>query len=270
MGASALRLERWLARFLSILVVAAAGWLSPWVVWADTPVEVTLPESIAQGLASPDPQARSAAVLEIQLWGNPAALPVLLKQLADPDQKVGLYAAQTLGELASPENLPVLRAAMRSPNPNVRWRVALALGDMGDRRAIPTLARALKDDEVLVHRTAAESLVKLGGPAAASALVRALDDGRPSVVNAAMNGLITMGAAGERPLIIALYNENGAAGTAPELRRRHNAATTLGYIGTEAAVPALVLAASDPDPAIREEAQWALSEIKKRTARTGG
>ncbi len=262
MGKVAYRFDNVL-RFLCVLILLIlAGWLLPRVIQADEPVDVVLPESIARGLASSDPDARSAAVQAIDLWGNPAALSVLLKQLADPDQKVGLYAAQALGELASPENLPALRIAMRSPNADVRWRVALVLGDLGDSRAIPTLARAMEDDEVLVHRTAAESLVKIGGPAAASALVRSLDDRRPSVVNAAMNGLTNIGAPAERPLIIALYHSNS--------NRRRNAATALGYLGTEAAVPALELAASDPDPAVRDEARWALEQIKKNTGKTGG
>jgi HEAT repeat protein len=240
---------------LGLLIMT--GFHGPRLASADAPIEVTLPEPLARELTSPNPDDRAAAVQAIGLWGNPAAVAVLFNQLADPDQKVGLYAAQALAELASPENLPALRAGMRHPNPDVRWRVALVLGGLGDARAIPVLAGALQDPDVMVHRTAAEGLVQIGGPAAASALARALDSPQPSIVQAAMNGLLAMGESAVRPLIIALYSDS--------TQSRLNAATILGYIGGPEAIPALQEATSDPEPAVRVEANWALDQIRKKS-----
>jgi HEAT repeat protein len=247
--------HRFVKLLATLVLLVLAGFPASRLAHADEPVEVNLPEPIAAGLASSNPDERASAVQAIRLWENPAAVTVLLDQLADPDQKVGLYTAQILGELASPENLPALRVAMRYPNPDVRWRVALVLGEMGDTRAIPTLARALQDPDVLVQRTAADALVQIGGPAAASALIRALDNPQPSIVNAAMNGLLELGDPAVRPLIIALYSNSH--------QTRLNSATILGYIAAPEARPALKAATSDPDPAVRAEAQWALDQIRK-------
>lgn len=48
-----------------------------------------------------------------------------------------------------------------------------------------------------------------------------------------------------------------------------NAATVLGNVGDEKAIPALEQSAADADPVIADAARWALDRVLKRTGRTG-
>ncbi|HZM01516.1 MAG TPA: HEAT repeat domain-containing protein, partial [Candidatus Saccharimonadales bacterium] len=43
-----------------------------------------------------------------------------------------------------------------------------------------------------------------------------------------------------------------------------NVCVALGNIGDETALPALIRAASDPEPLIAEHAQWAIGQIKAK------
>jgi HEAT repeat protein len=199
---------------------------------------------------------RARTVQAIRAARDTAAVPALLEHLADPDQAVGLYIAQALGELATDDALDTLRAALRNPDPNVRWRAALALGERRDVNAVAVLSRALRDPEILVQSSAAEALAQIGTPEAAETLVAALTSAQDSVVHNAMNALQTIGEAAVPALAKALEANN------PSLRK--NAATTLGYIASPRALPALQSAAADPDDGVRAEVAWAIAQLQNK------
>jgi HEAT repeat protein len=213
-------------------------------------------QPVYAGLTRPDPAERGQAVQAVRAARDRLAVPALLEHLADPDQMVGLYIAQALGELATADALDELRAALRDPDPNVRWRAALALGERRDVNAVIVLSRALRDPEVLVQSSAAEALARIGTPEAAASLVAALTSAQDSVVHNAMSGLQTIGEAAVAALVEVLGSNN------PSLRK--NAATTLGYIASPQALPALQAALADPDDGVRAEVAWAIGQIQQR------
>jgi HEAT repeat protein len=209
-----------------------------------------------EGLRSPDPEVRAQTVKSISVTKDPHAVPVLLLYLGDPDQKVGLYMAQALGSLAEEDALAALRLALSDPQPNIRWRAAMALGEQHDAAAVPGLARLLQDPEALVQNVAANALAQIGNQDAVDALAAGLASPEPTTVYSTMAGLQRLGADAV-PTLTAILK----SGTA---QARLNAATLLGYIADPQAVPALQQAATDANPDVRAEAQWALGEIKKQ------
>jgi HEAT repeat protein len=244
-------------RFLLIVVVAVLA-LSIFTLRALQPTRArdTAPRELAveaSGLASADPAERAEAVRALRNSGSPAAADLLVARLDDPDPRVGLYVAQALGEIATPQVRPELRRALLHEDADVRWRAALALGERRDLVSVPQLSEALHDLDPEVVATAAGALGQIGSPDAVQALVAALDSDRPTTVHTASRALEALGEASVSELNLAVYS--GSA------RQRLNAVTLLGYIASPQAAPALQLALLDADPAVREEARWALDEL---------
>ncbi len=244
---------------LGLVLIGASGL---WGVQTSQAARVAAPELWEpeyEGLRSPDPEVRAQTVKQLGVTRDPHAVPVLLLYLGDPDQKVGLYMAQTLGGLAEADALAVLRRALGNPDPNIRWRAAMALGEQRDAAAVPGLARLLQDPEKLVQNVAAHALARIGTKDAIDALASGLASAEPSTVSNTMNGLQQLGSAAVPALVSILGSDS--------VKARLNAATVLGYIADPQAVPALQQAASDPDPDVRAEAEWALGEIKNKVTK---
>jgi outer membrane protein assembly factor BamB/HEAT repeat protein len=194
---------------------------------------------------------------------GPPAIPLLVDLLRDSRADIRRRAISELIDLAPhTESIqPALRQALRDQDAAVASDAARALGALG-RRASPSvsaLVEALSHDDPYVRIYAAEALATIGPSAAPAtqALARALSDPVPGVRWAACEALAGIGPAAHSAvpqLIDALDDEF--------LYVRIFATGALGSIGpkAQAAREALNAAAAN-DPALRTEAEWALSRI---------
>jgi HEAT repeat protein/lysophospholipase L1-like esterase len=156
---------------------------------------------------------------------------------------------------------PVLAALLDSTAVDVRRQAAWRLGRLGPAAApaVPALVRRLEDERESVRMSAAAALENIGpaAPPAVPALLRALDDPRQGVRWAAANALSWIG------VPPAEWKTLAAALTQRDEYVRAFAAFSLGEMVHEArpAVPALVGAVQDPDPAVRVVVVMALAKI---------
>ncbi|MGE5198149.1 MAG: PQQ-binding-like beta-propeller repeat protein, partial [Rhodospirillaceae bacterium] len=150
--------------------------------------------------------------------------------------------------------------ALEDADSMVAGDAARALGALGTRASpsVGALVQTLSHEDPYVRVYAAEALASIGPNAARAtgALAEALGDPVPGVRWAACEALGSIGAAAQPavpPLIEALQDEF--------LYVRIFAAGALGRIGPKAQSAREALTAAANDPALRDEAQWALSRI---------
>ena len=155
---------------------------------------------------------------------------------------------------------PALRRALRDEDAEVAGDAARALGALGQRASpsVRALVKALSHEDPYVRIYAAEALASIGPTAAAATtdLARAVGDPIPGVRWAACEALASIGPAAQSAvpqLIEALTDEF--------LYVRIFAAGALGSIGPKARTAREALRAAANDPALRDEAEWALSRI---------
>lgn len=183
-------------------------------------------------LAAADPAARAEAAWSLGDIGHEArdAVPALVEASTDPAVEVRIAAVSAMERIAAFANLavPALIAALNDSQPEVRYAAAGALGQF-----------SLKAGDIV------------------PALIAALRDSEPSVVAAAATGLSRMGAGAVRPLVAALGDGSAS------VRAAAAAAGALGAIRVRArpALPALIDAAIDRDPAVREAAVRAVGLV---------
>ena len=193
---------------------------------------------------------------------GPPAIPLLADLLRHARDSVRRGAVNELIDLAPyTETIqPALRRALTDEDAAVAGDAARALGALGARASpsVGALITTLSHEDAYVRVYAAEALASIGPDAAKAtqALANALGDPVPGVRWAACEALARIGPAAQSAvpqLIEALEDEF--------LYVRIFAAGALGRIGpkTESARDALKAAAHDP--ALRSEAEWALSRI---------
>ncbi len=194
---------------------------------------------------------------------GPPAIPLLVELLRHQETSFRRFAADALIDLP-PDTAwiqPALRRALRDDDAMVAGDAARALGALRSRAgpSVPALVKTLSHEDAYVRVYAAEALASIGLKAgvASRALANALDDPMPGVRWAASEALASIGPAAQSAvpqLIEALHDEF--------LYVRICAAGALGSLGPKAqtAREALHAAAAD-DPALRDEAEWALNRI---------
>jgi outer membrane protein assembly factor BamB/HEAT repeat protein len=193
---------------------------------------------------------------------GPPAIPLLVDLLGDERVAIRRKAIDELIDLA-PETeriQPALRRALRDADVEVAGDAARALGALGARAApsVRALVRTLSHEDAYVRVYAAEALASIGPGAAAATpvLARALRDPIPGVRWAAAEALASIGPAARSAipqLIEALKDEF--------LYVRLCAAGALGSLGPKARAATGPLRAAASDPAMRDEAEWALARI---------
>ena len=193
---------------------------------------------------------------------GPTAIPLLIDLLRDERVSIRRNAVDCLIDLAPyTESIqPALRRALRDEDSDVAGDAARALGALG-KKATPSvraLVRTLSHENPYVRIYAAEALASIGPNAAAATedLARAVGDPIPGVRWAACEALATIGPAAQSAvpqLIEALTDEF--------LYVRIFAAGALGSIGPKARTAREALTAAANDPALRDEAEWALNRI---------
>jgi HEAT repeat protein len=193
---------------------------------------------------------------------GPPAIPLLGDLLGHEWDSIRRNAADALIDLApDTESIqPALRRALGDEDSMVAGDAARALGALGTRASpsVDALVSTLSHENPYVRIYAAEALASIGPRAASAtpALARALDDPTPGVRWAACEALGSIGPAAQSAvpqLIEALKDEF--------LYVRIFAAGALGSIGPKAQSAREALRAAANDPALRNEAEWALSRI---------
>ena len=193
---------------------------------------------------------------------GPPAIPLLVDVLRHEWVSIRRSAVNELIDLAPHTEWiqPALRRALRDDDPMVAGDAARALGALGKRASpsVAALVETLSHEDPYVRVYAAEALASIGPNAAKStkALAEALSDPIPGVRWAACEALAGIGPAAQSAvpqLIEALKDEF--------LYVRIFAAGALGSIGPKAQSAREALRAAAHDPALRHEAEWALSRI---------
>jgi HEAT repeat protein len=199
---------------------------------------------------------------------GPPAIPLLVDLLRHEWDSIRRNAADALIDLApDTESIqPALRRALGDEDSMVAGDAARALGALGMRAgpSVDALVSTLSHEDPYVRIYAAEALASIGPTAARAtpALARALDDPTPGVRWAACEALGSIGPAAQSAvpqLIEALKDEF--------LYVRIFAAGALGSIGPKALPAREALTAAADDPALRNEAEWALSRIAGITSK---
>ncbi len=203
-----------------------------------------------------------AVTFEIIQRIGPPALPLLADLLQHQRSSIRRSAVGELIDLAphTASIQPALRRALDDEDSVTAGDAARALGALGQRASpsVGALVDTLSHGDPHVRIYAAEALASIGPDAAraTNALAEALGDPVPGVRWAACEALARIGPAAQSAvpqLIEALQDEF--------LYVRIFAAGALGSIGPKAEPAREALRAAALDPALRSEAEWALSRI---------
>jgi HEAT repeat protein/outer membrane protein assembly factor BamB len=193
---------------------------------------------------------------------GPSAIPLLVDLLRDERVSIRRSAVDALIDLAPHTEWiqPALRRALRDEDSMVAGDAARALGALGKTASpsVGALVKTLSHEDPYVRIYAAEALASIGPKAANAtrALARAVGDPVPGVRWAACEALAGIGPAAQSAvpeLIEALKDEF--------LYVRIFAAGALGSIGPKVQTAREALKAAANDPALRNEAEWALNRI---------
>src|SRR5262249_7456063 len=193
---------------------------------------------------------------------GPSAIPLLVELLRHEQVSIRREAADCLIDLAPRTEWiqPALRRALRDEDAMVAGDAARALGALGQRASpsVGALVRTLSHEDPYVRVYAMEALASIGPKAAAATrdIAAALGDPAPGVRWAACEALASIGPAAHSAvpqLIESLKDEF--------LYVRIFAAGALGNIGPKTQLAREALRAAANDPALRNEAEWALSRI---------
>ena len=193
---------------------------------------------------------------------GPPAIPLLVELLRHELTSIRRSAVDALIDLApyTEPIQPALRRALRDEDSDVAGDAARALGALGKKASpsVRALVGALSHEDPHVRIYAAEALASIGPSAGAATenLARAVGDPIPGVRWAACEALASIGPAAQSAvpqLIDALTDEF--------LYVRIFAAGALGSIGPKAHTAREALREAANDPALRDEAEWALNRI---------
>src|SRR5262245_13837359 len=238
----------------------------------DPKVRTTAEAALVQGarrsfpllrrFVDPEHEDLHAVTFQIIQRIGPPAIPLLVDLLRHESDSIRRSAVNELIDLAPYTALiqPALRRALRDEDANVAGDAARALGALGQRAgpSVGALVTTLSHEDPYVRIYAAEALASIGPGAAraTSALAHALDDPVPGVRWAACEALGSIGPAAQSAvpqLIDALGDEF--------LYVRIFAAGALGSIGPKAESARDALKAAADDPALHDDAAWALCRI---------
>jgi outer membrane protein assembly factor BamB len=193
---------------------------------------------------------------------GPPAIPLLVELLRHEQVGFRRNAADSLIDLAPDTDWiqPALRRALRDEDTMVAGDAVRALGALGPKASpsVRALVTTLSHEDPYVRVYAAEALASVGPKAgvATEDLAEALGDPIPGVRWAAGEALASIGPAAQAAvpqLIQALQDEF--------LYVRICAAGALGSLGPKAQAAREALREAASDPALRDEAQWALNRI---------
>jgi tetratricopeptide (TPR) repeat protein len=210
---------------------------------------------------------RREAAVELDEIGQ-RALPVLIDALNAEEVGQRILAVQLLGDLRQPNAALPLSRMVDDPKDPLRMPAAIAVAQIGDPRASAPLIRVTQDSNPAMRELAAWALGAIGGPSAAQRLATILDEGqswREQVMAA-----ISLGRIGSEAAVDALME------TYVRLTEARYADSTvvavvwaLGRAGDERAVATLTRALHESSDRVATVSAWSLAQIGGQDATRG-
>lgn len=213
-------------------------------------------------LADKDEGTRYYAVWALALVGPDAKdkAPDVIKLLDDRSEQVRRKAAFALGRIApdAAVAIPVLIKAFADASDDVRTAAVEAVATLG-KDALPALADAIKSDNAGVRRHAIEAIGRVQDPEAVGILVESLKAVRADVRGNATRVLGELQIS-DRPVVLLLGE---VLSKDEDDQARFEAMMALHVLGTSAhpVAAAVVRALADDNPAVRDQAYFALSVL---------
>lgn len=214
--------------------------------------------ALIKTLSSRNWRARAQAARVLGYLLPESAITPLIPLLNDSAAPARYYAGQTLSKMGVVAINPLIEALRKDTHALNRYGVAHALAEIG-KPSVDPLCKLLTDGDESLRVLATIVLGDIADPRAIEPLVIALDDVRFSVRSSAATALAQMGEAALNPVLDSLKNKNSS-------RCRAAAALTLKNLALHQSMPALIVALSDKEDAVRANAVEALSVIGDKTA----
>lgn len=203
-------------------------------------------------------EVRRETVLALKRLGAAQSVPILIETLrTEKDQEVKYDIARALGMPGNQSAVyALINALMKEKNWCVKSSCIEALGRIGSDKAMSILFNILITDageDAAWARTKAAWALAAIGEKSIPLLTNALRDNEESTRRRAGWALIKIGNPSVKSLISSLREINKFT--------RERVAQTLGWIGDERAVNALLWALKDEEPSVVSAAAWALGRI---------
>jgi len=247
----------------------------------------------AEGLRSPDANARADAARQMGKAGDAAAVPALAALITDPSEKVRREVVVALASLRAPQSLDPLIAATKDQDPKVQvlaiqslagyysgempsagftgfwrrtWRTAKSRfveesvridpGVQVDPKVVTALVAVLSDTRALEpSRWAADALGILVAKTAVPDLIKAANSPDPELAVEALNALVKIRDRSAGPQLVNLLDADSK-----DVKRQ--AAVTVGILRTKDALPKLQsMHENNPDRAVRQKALEGLAYL---------
>ncbi len=191
-----------------------------------------------------------------------AAEDLALAVRPDLDEATRMAAFERLVDLGATDiGLMLSVSADQAADSRTRWVAIRVLGQVGGAQARDALLLRMKDDQPAIRVAAASALGDLGDRMAVPALITALDDESQLVRAAAAGALGALGdARAVTPLAEVLRDRAGYIRGSSLWVRKHYV-DALGRIGDRSALPTLLTALDDSDPAVAESALRAMESV---------
>jgi len=211
--------------------------------------------AIYQGLfkVSEPKQIRMAALRGIVAAGGEKTLPLLTEILTGTDREMQTALLRFVRETAGPATAKALAALLPKLAPATQ---ALLLDDMatrGDASVLPAVLTAAQSQDEAVKLAALRAMGKLGDASTLAALVP-LTAGTGPLADEARRSVDRLPAANVNPALVAMADKGDAKTRAQVIR-------ALGARRVMTAVPVILKAAEDADPAVRLAAVQALDLV---------
>ncbi len=192
-------------------------------------------------------EATRGAILARQAAG----VPLLIEQLESPDRAMFAIGLQTVRELPGREATEALVAALDKASPSRRALIVFALADRDDPSVLPAMLEAAADGATPVRLAAVGMLSRVGDASCVPVLLDIALEEDEALADAAKTALEQLpGEAVDAHLVARLGTSESAV--------RRVLIEVAGRRRIAAAVPALLKAADDSDPAVRAAALTAL------------
>ena len=207
-----------------------------------------------RGLADAPQQVRAAALRGAILARGKDGVPLLVEAIGGADSAQAAAAVRAAMESPAPEIADALLAELPKASARRQGLLILTLADRGEPRVLPAVLQAAQSSDAQLRILAFRALKRVGDASCVPALLGAAVDGGDEVSQAAMDSLESLQDKSVDDQLVKRLSE--AQG-----KMRLVLIELAGRRRTEAATPALWLAADDADPAVRSAALAGLGAV---------
>lgn len=211
-------------------------------------------QAIYEKLYAPEekPHVRAAALRGLIAAGGEKAIDLVMKPFTGDDASLRAAAAGYIRDVPGAEATKAFAAQLPKLTPDQQVLMLDALADRGDAAAASAVAEAAKSTSEKVRAAALRALARVGDAAAVPLLAEAVTRAVAAEADAARYSLNTLNGPKVDEAILAYL------AAAAEPKTRFELIKSLTARRTASALPALLKAASDDDPGVRQEAFKAL------------